>query len=607
MAIQLPKIDATGPVGAADAPRLDAHPLNTEGPMQMQQQALEGVGKEVVKYHDQIVNQEADNTATDADNKFQDWHKKALYGDPSKGTTGLLYQEGDPKVLYNQFNKEAQDKLDELSTAPKDQDWSGVTQNVVNRRLNKRAEQLHDESLTAYGNQKFQYDKTLMATNVDFAQKAMPLASAQVDPDHPETFGPLQAKIEDIKQPIIQHALQYGGAVKDADGNTVITPAIKQAVSKAVSDGLYNTIDNLYKSGDDQSIKQADAIKEQFADQMDPFHKGQLKDSHRNAIVEQQANKLAGQLDGKPLSQVLDGLKDAEPEVKRKTLQYIADNRQKIESLRTLQEKDNYRAAYQRVDALTQQNPSITQSDIENDQTYKRLIGKVNPIQKKALAGVVDPPPKTDPAAFARLQNVLQGGDTEFPDPTQIKPADQAMLLAHIGKDQEGHFIRQRLLEATNPSMGAQTTQYGHAMTALKTQAFSLKMVNPNNDGGTDVAKGSPEQTKLNDLQLEFGQKIKPLLGKLTPDQVDQQAHDFIANKLKTQNAQPGFFGRVFGGGQSPDEPTEAPKNGPPPMSQKEITGAAIKEFSQTHGTPPNTDELKAYISSKPANYKWKR
>lgn len=411
MAVQIPpRIQAENPVSAAPAPRLEAHPLNTEAPMQMQQDALEGIGKEVIKYHDQVVNQEADNVATEADNNFQDWHKKRLYGDPSKGTVGILYQQGDPKVLYDDFNKEAQKKLDELSSAPKDQDWSGITQNVVNRRLNKRAEELHNESLTSYGHQKYEYDKGLVTTNVDFAQKAMPLASAFVDPDHPETFGPLQGKIEDIRQPIIQHALQYGGAVKSEDGSLILTPAVKAQISKAVSDGLYKTIDNLYNAdeGDGVSIKKADAVKHQFADQLDPFHKDALGDKAQKSILKQKSLELSNIIIQKGPN--APEVQNAPLEIRQNAVKMANEYTRDMDQMKQRKQNDNYDVASKALDKIQQSGqPYSGVLMMRNDPTIKRVWDNLSAKQQQALEHSVEAPKTTSPAAQAKWLDLISG------------------------------------------------------------------------------------------------------------------------------------------------------------------------------------------------------
>src|SRR5665213_861942 len=156
MAIQLPTIqeDAAGPQ-ISQAPEINAPALNTSSSMNADIAGAEGVGKAVVQYQQEQAYHESDTTATNATNQYLTWKQKRLYGDPDSddptAKTGLYMQDGDPKTNFAQFDKENQEKLKELSTAPDGQDWSGMTQNIVNRRLNHYGQQVRDESLSQYG------------------------------------------------------------------------------------------------------------------------------------------------------------------------------------------------------------------------------------------------------------------------------------------------------------------------------------------------------------------------------------------------------------------------------------------------------------------------
>lgn len=431
MAIQIPpKIQSEGPVESAAAPRIQVQPLNTEAPMERQQAALEGIGKEVLKYHEQVVNQEADNVATQADNRFQEWHRKKMYGDPNTGDVGLLYKQGDPKVNYEAFNKEAQGKLDELSSAPKDQDWSGITQNVVNRRLNKRAEELHGESLTAYGHSKYEWDKATTTTNVDFAKKAMPLVSAQVDPDHPETFGPLQSKIDDLKAPIIQHALQYGGAVQTENG-IVLTPTVKAQLAKEVSDGLYKTIDNLYNSdqGDGVSIKKAEAIKQQFADQLDPFHKDALSDKAQKSILKQKSLELADIITRKGPN--APEVANAPLEIRQTALRYANETSRDMDQLKTRKQNDNMEVAAKQVDQIMRSGqPFPGVLAMQNDPKVKAVWNNLSSKQQQALEHQVEAPKSTTPAAQAKWDLLRTGQDPDGKTLVGMSRTDLSMYLS---------------------------------------------------------------------------------------------------------------------------------------------------------------------------------
>lgn len=609
MAIQLPKIQAENPVGPAAAPRIQAPALNTEAPMERQQQALEGVGKEIIRYRDQIANQEADNVATEADNKFQDWHKKRMYGDPKTGQVGLMYQEGDPKVNYDKFSKEAQDKLDELSSAPKDQDWSGLTQNVVNRRLNKRAEELHSESLTSYGHQKYEYDKTTMATNVGFAQRAMPLVSAQVDPDHPETFAPLQGKINDIQQPIISHALQYGGAVKTEDGSIVLSPTVKAQVAKAVSEGLYKTIDNLYTSdqGDGVSIKKANAIKQQFADQLDPFHKDSLSDKAEKAAIKQQSLSLAQVIMQKGPS--APEVANAPLEVKQNAMKFANEYARSMEQMKDRKQKANYDVAAKRVDeVMSSDHPFAGALIMKNDEKIQPVWDNLSAKQQQALEHQAQAPKDTSPAAQSKWLDLLTGkisGKTL----NGMSKTDLFTYTAGMNaRDQrEAVTTWKKMNTQTGPQLEQQYNSFGKE---FEHQAVGAGLVHkvPNSNILT-----AADQPKYENLKKELLDSI-PNIGPTSPQQRSEYIAKFVADHVAGQAFTPPARKTFNGTTQAPPPasadaaPTQTPAGSPtaPPLKGAAAFYGNMTEQAKmvwlnkyralNNGMVPKQDDLMKFI-----------
>jgi hypothetical protein len=608
MPIQLPKIDAQGPVGAPAAPRIEAKPLNTEGAMQMQQEALEGVGKEVIKYHDQAMQQEADNIATDADNKFQDWHKKELYGDPTNNKIGLLYQQGDPKALYNDFNKRAQEKLDSLSKAPEEQDWSGITQNVVNRRLNKRAEQLHDESLTAYGHQKYEYDKNLITANVDFAQKAMPLASANVDPDHPETFGPLMQKINDVKQPIIQHALQYGGAIKTEDGELILTPSVKAQISKAVSDGLYKTIDNLYNSdeGDGVSIKKADAIRQQFGDQMDPFHKDSLSDKAAKAATKQKSLELAGVIIAKGPN--APEVANAPLEVRQTALKYANEQSRDIEQLKQRKQNENYDRAAKAVDNVMRSGqPYAGVLMMRNDPTVKRVWDNLSAKQQQALEHSVEAPKTTSPAAQAKWLDVVTGKD---PDTSLRGMSRTDLMTLTAGMKSTDAKAAVNVWTKMNSQTGPQVEQQYKAFgTEFEHQAVGAGLVHKAPNSNILTASDQPKYEQYKKELLDSIDHMGPMSPKERSDYVAKYVADKVAGRAFAPPTRATFNGTTKApppqGAANPAAPASPGTSPTPPLSGAAAYYGNLKEsqkmewimkYRKQYGTIPKTDDLVKFI-----------
>lgn len=603
MAIQLPKIQAEGAPAPAQAPRIQAPALNVEAPMERQQQALEGAGKEIIRYRDQVANHEADNIGTGVDNAYQDWHKKKMYGDPKTGQTGLLYQEGDPKVNFANFNKEAKAKLEELSTAPKDQNWSDLTQNVVNRRLNRRDEELHMEELTNYGHAKYVFDKKLTDANADFAAKRLPLLSAQVQPDHPETFGPLQQGLENLKAPGILHALQYGGAVQpmDADGKPtgppILTPIVKAQIAKKVSEELFKTVDNLYRSdqGDGVAIKQADAIKQQFADDLDPLHKDALATKNKEAVIKQKGLVLAKSLihsDDPEAAAKASGQPDA---VIDKALQIASEQTSHYENLRKVRANKNYSAVYDHVDAaMNSENPYPGMNAAMHDPVIANAYAYMNPTQKRTIERMITGGPMVStPKAKVAIMDLLTGGGDH-----DIRGMDYKDFQQYkVGLNKADGNMADREYKKLNGQTGNDIwKQYKLAGQELMSQGIGLQ-----------VYHKVPGSTNLiTDDQVDFSNDKKAILDKLDgvhhnmgPGEMGEFITKYFQDKQEGKKFQPPV--RQFkGGGKSADAPPAAA----PDVSQLSPSANAPQGVSTQ---APDMKAPAGPLSDKDATYLWRQ
>lgn len=568
MAIQLPKIEEEQQ-GAQPAPaiRLDAPALNTAAPMQQAQNALEGAGKEIVKYRDQMAYQEADNISQGADNTYQSWHKKEMYGDPATGKVGLIYQEGDPKVIFKDFNDRAKAKLKELSTAPDGQDWSGLTQTVVNRRLNRRDQELRDEELTQYGASKYKYDKLTSTTNSDFAAKSMPSLAAQVDPDHPETFGPLQAKMHDVAQPLISNALQYGGAVqpKDEDGNPigqpVLTPAIKAQAQKAVSEALRNTIDNLYHSdqGDGVSIKKAQAIKAQFADQLDPFDKDTLDTKAQTAMTKQKSLQLANIIQTKGVN--APEVAAAPLEVRQQAMKFANEYGRDMQQMKERKQKLNMDIASKALDQVQQSDrPYTGPLQMQNDPKIARVWDNLSAQQQQALEHQVVAPKVTAPATQQKWNDLIDGKD---PDGNKLQGMSKSTLTTYMAgmNTASQREATSQWNKLNSPTGGVQQQQYTNVAKEFERQAIGAGLVK--NAPNSNVLQAN-DQPKYQQYRKELTDSLD-LSHPMDPQQTSAYVATFVANKVANsafkQPSQKSFNGSTKAA--PPASTTSAPPNVP--------------------------------------------
>lgn len=614
--IQIPTIQANEDQ-QTHAPRIEAPTIDAVTPEEKQTSALQGVGEQVVKVHNELQIQAADSEATNRKNDYLLWRKKKLYGDPETGDVGLINQKGDPTKLYKDFDTEQEKKLDDLAKGPDDADWSPMTQNIVNRRLSRAYEEGQLETLTQYGHQQKKYDDDLTDSRVSLAAQGMPLASSFITPGDESSFGPMQAKIADIRQAIISKSLRDKTAVVDKNGpdaytdpqtgqqtSVMLSDTAKAEISQALGKSLNQTLENLVNSsGPDapDALAKAKAFQDKFGSMLDEYSKSQIKQKMEKADTEQQANDLAHDLRGQSPEAVDKALSDVPENVRRKAEQYLSDSARYLENLKRSQRQQNDDALVKKLQQFKQANPNATVSDLEMQPWYKNLAPNVSLAQDKAARDFMNPPKTANPKAIENALNILQGKDgTVGPDLSKMTPAQLMQATAQLPDSGFGGVLKRRLISASLPTSAQSNQQFMHAMKDVKDQLFNAGLVSPNNDQGTDVRKGSDEAQKLSDIQSEFAADLE-VKGNLSYDQIQKEAKKFVANKVKNQPA-PTHWYDIF---QS-TQPAPTDKKGPaqPPMTQDAALGKASKLFENTYGRKPNMNEAKKYIQEHPGTFK---
>jgi hypothetical protein len=571
MAVQIPRITAEN-AQPVQAPRITAQPIDAVSPMAKTEAALQGAGKEIVRYRDQIMYQEADNIATKADNDWQDWRNKEIHGDPATGKVGLMFQEGDPKKLYADYNERAAKKLEELSKPPEGQSYSELTQNILNRRLNKRDQEFRNEEDTLYGHQKYNWDKSNTEANVKFAQQGMPGASTLVEPGDLKSFAPLAGKIQDISAPIVSNALQYGGAVKNDDGSVVITPAIKQQISKAVSEGLFKTIDNLYNSdtGDGVAIKKAEAIREQFADQLDPLHKDTIAEKSQKAEKKQQATQLASKLITNP-NAVVDA--DVPFDVKKDAVTMANEYRRGMDQMNQAKQKDNYEQASKYVDNVMQSGhpfPGILA--MKSDPKVALFWDNMGTKQQQALEHMVDQPKQGSEPALNKMVDLFLGKGDE-----SVRGMSQetfALYKSGLTKQQQNKY--QSMFEKANiPNNAALETQTRLFGQELDRQAVGAGLLHKVPGSNLFTYK---DQAKEPQLRKELLDSIadQPIM---SPKERSDYVAKFIADKKAGSAFEPPDRKTIKSTHGSAGTPPPAPSPSPTPSTVTSNTSA-----SKTYG-----------------------
>lgn len=604
MPIQLPEIKENMDQGAPSVGRIQTTVASGIRDQAEGQQALTGFVGEAIKYRNQVANQEADNTATERTNQYQLWKKKQLYGDPDTGTTGIIFQKGNPVDLYKQFDEDNKAKLTELSS---NDSWSTETQNLVDRRLTKAYQQGELENLTEYGNQKSKYDESVRKGSVELSQQAMPQATTYIDPDSiakgdRSSLAPLDAKIADIKNTNISGSLTIGSAKFDENGDTPYTdssgkknsvflqPSAQEQIGKDLSKGLYDATDNLINTSrqDPTAIGKAKVMMDQYGKYIDPLKRAELEKSFSSAQVSKDAYELTDEMRDKSPDQIKSILADVDGEVRHKALEYRADEGRYIEAITKQKQDANYQLGYQAGNAILKANPAATWSMAQANQGIQTALKNATPEQRHALESMFNPPKVSDPNAIATAEHFMSGQDAKYPDITQAPAAYVNQIKAGLNNSMRTK-IDNRMQKMMDP---ANMSQSQNMARLVRDAAINANLVRPDDITGT-IKPGSDDFKQLGEIQNRAAEAFRNL-GPLNLAQQREEAGKFIASQVGKNPAPYVAPKRFKWTGPAFGTPP------PPPQTPDQIQGKALKDYAlQNPDKPrPNGKQLQNFINS---------
>lgn len=610
--IQVPTISAQNEQ-PLHAPRLDQSNLNPVAPMQQDTAAVEKVADQAIKLRNNIADQTADTTATNAKNQYLLWRKKKLYGDPESGEVGLINKQGNPTDLYQAFDKEQGDYLDGLAKSPGDQNWAQETQNVVNRRLSLAYEESQLETLTQYAHQQKKYDDNNSDAAVTLAQNGMPIASTYIKPGEDTTFGPMDAKIAAIRNARIAQAIRYGNGKVDDNGDTAYTApdGSKQAVNlglsaKAkiagdVSTGLYDTIVNLVHSKD---LEKAEAMRERYSGMLDAEDSAKLDTQMEKGKTKQEAFDLADLARTKGIG-VIQNYDD--PEVRHEALKIFTQDNHYVEAERQRKSKTNF-------DALSNYVQSVQRSDhpftgtvaLENDPKFLKLIDNITDSkQKQAIYHQVDQPKNSSQASSDKIQDLFFGKDPNH-NIREVSDSDFNLYLGGLDKSDQKFYSRKRfqLKTQNGPQLEQQYKLFG---SEFDRQAVGAELLHRLPNSQYFVPS---DQIRDAQYKKELLDTIENL-GPTTPTQRSEYIAKFVADKKAGIAFQPPPI-QKFNSGANNAPPSAPPSTTQAPAPQIDtqkyygaLTPAArlqyIIDYKKDKKTTvaPNTQQLVDYIQGK--------
>ena len=177
-----------------------------------------------------------------------------------------------------------------------------------------------------------------------------------------------------------------------------------------------------------------------------------------------------------------------------------------------------------------------------------------------------------------------------------MRPSEISELGAGLGKDPQGRFLLNRLMQAAVPSNSQKNQQLAYGAKSVKRALLNAGFVQNDNLGGTDIVKGGPNDLRLSQYQAAFAKHMDTLGGSPTNDQIDKEVAKFTQDMV--QNQPPTTHWWQFGGGtKGPDHLNmggdQSQKAAPAPkMNMATARAAVLREYKSAGKLPPPEAQL---------------
>lgn len=408
MAFKIPEVERSSPQETAPVGRIDVQAPNlaaATAPMaKATDNLVESAGKNYVKYVQDV----ADTEGLRASNEMDRYLIDALDGD-----NGVKRQKGDPYALYDQLEKNEESKFTAIRERYKDA--GSETRAAVEKKLIETRLKFYDRKVTAKSVQVNAYEDGITKDKGELLKNDMMDNVAHLDINDPSATMKLQGTISEIQNLHINRGLK-NGAVKeklDAEGNFVgydMQPSVKLAIVKDTSEGLYQAISNLAKSGD---VEGAKFLQEKYGVYLDARNKEKSKDVIEKEGLDSEAYVKAIEISrSSPEAQEAALGKITNPKLAEKTRTKLDSIARQRQNLQDRNEKKNYADAGKIVlNRMQSDSPFTTVDQMESDPTVKRLLGYMNPKQRMALQSMVTQPKESDQEALGKAYQKLNAGE----------------------------------------------------------------------------------------------------------------------------------------------------------------------------------------------------
>jgi hypothetical protein len=509
--------------------------------------------------YQQYENEKIDHLSYETKREYEGWAGERL--------KQLQQFQGDPTEAYAQFDKEAQEKYNEILASRGD--VSERVKRHVGSRLQKSFEDTQVGALKQRGAQIETYKHNNFEAALKGEKDKLPVMAGYIRKNETGeydrgSFFMYDKGLQDMKTMIAKRAVEQGTATlvegdgpanhqyQDEDGKIVriqLGDVAKQRVAKELSESIKTSIDVALAEKSPESLQLAKKLAEEYKGYIDPMTAAKVKGKFETADVKQKAGEVLASIKGKLNSEQRKQLADIQdPELrllKSQEFELEAINNIKNEKLKNevlklktssdeamkkqmkMRQDANYDALSKNVDQMIEQGAINGIADLENSEVYSMTWDNLSPKQRQEITERIKSPTKSNPNALAKVTEALLEGKISQMSEAEFK----VNYLNGLSKEDKEKFSLIHK-EFGKPTATAQRKVMSDANKFLKEELLNAKLIKYESGSNTKLRKGSKDT--LSQAQAEI-LEIMATEGGSDPSRLQDHVRKYVAAKKKKE------------------------------------------------------------------------
>ncbi len=555
---------------------------------------------------------EIDNAKIKAQVDYNTWFKTKMYGDSETGALGLVDQEGDPTQMYNEFDKEAKKKFDELVS---NQNLSEKGREKVTGGLLQTHSVLHGNRLVAYGNQHQKYQENLTNSALSLVKESAADSMQFAKADDPASFAFFDQSLNRIREEHVKYGLKVGTANDDENGTPFLIDGqvrklnvglgVAEKMKKDFSEATTSAVTGLIAS---KRLGEADYVMKNYANYIDPINKAKLTKAYKEADIDQKSLMVTVKVGDKSIPEQIAFLRNMKPknaeeaEVKIKAMERLDATQRMMDNAKDRASKDRFDMLANKIqEQMRGKSPYATATELDNASIqvgknslpFKELVKGVSDAnQRKALYEMIERPKESNPEVKMKMMNKMVEPDGLY----NMEYGDVVQATAGLN-DEDKNFIEKEWYRQKHETPAEERARINFVDKQVMDQFVAAGFYERNE---YEVPTSEARQN-LAKFQIEMKNYFGTLPKNLSTDQINSEIKKKVANTAIDKKG-----GMTYKGGTTFTAPGYKPKyqgifnavpsQAPKRMSPQELETNNQRFFDKKGREPETLDELKEFL-----------